>query len=122
MESVSTGINLHIFKKITPLYLCVFVLAVGCLWSFLKIKIQQKNYNLLSETVKTHEAHIRTQQTEVDSLYAKLYRLNYKLFVNEINSIKGSVDLSVSSIQEIGDGFDVCELQAEEHLTGIKIQ
>jgi hypothetical protein len=48
--------------------------------------------------------------------------LRYQIFLHEILTEEGNVDLTNSNIQGIGNGFYVAKLSVEQHLTGVKVK
>ena len=62
-----------------------------------------------------------SNKLKIDSLKNQLSDFQLKFLIEKLKNTKGLVDLTSSSIQEIGDGFMVVDLDLKQHLTGIKV-
>lgn len=58
---------------------------------------------------------------QIDSLSSRLRKAEIDLIIQEYSKEK-MVDLSTSDIQDIGNGFSVCKISLEQHLSGVKIR
>ncbi len=59
---------------------------------------------------------------KLSDVNAQLGQVKWDQFLQEMRVTKGMVDLTVPTMQEIGNGFLAAKLQVEQHLTGVKVR
>jgi len=67
-------------------------------------------------------SRMESLQNQVSDLSNTIYSLKVDILALRYASQKGSVDLTIPAIQDIGDGFMAAHLSVEQHLTGVKVK
>lgn len=109
----------HNSKRLTKIIITVLFILTLIAITFSIVTFMQIRENI--EKQETYQTLLSLMKSEIDSLNSKQNKLEWDLFFEKLKNKKGFVDLTSSSIQEIGDGFMVVGLDVKEHLTGIKV-